>query len=108
MNPKNEWLDTQQRIFRLEQKTKRTGDTKMLLKFMILLLPLLLYAISLHGDIKKRDTQIAHKHRYMQQMDGGVYFTCKRCRTAQWQKKDQADWRGYYYCTNCRCRMGDE
>ncbi len=105
MNPKNDYLDYEMRKLRLDTKnTQKKRDTNMLLKFLFLLMPLLFIGVSLHAS-----PHIWHfTHRYVRQVDGGVQFTCKRCRTSQWQDKRQADWRGDYYCKACGTKMGQE
>lgn len=105
MNPRNDYLDYEMRKLRLDTKnTQKKRDTNMLLKFLCLLLPLLFIGVSLHATASISNL----KRQYVRQIDGGVQFTCKRCRTAQWQDKRQADWRGDYYCKACGVKMGAE
>ena len=106
MNPKNKWLDNEIRMLKIATNMKQKKyDTNLLLKFLFLLLPLLLFASTLHGT---PTAAYFIKHRHVKQSDGGVYFTCKKCRTSQWQDRSLADWRGNFYCRNCGCKMGDE
>ncbi len=104
MNPKNDYLDYEIRKLKLDvTKAKSKGDNQMLLKFLCVLIPLLCIGISLHAAPK-----CPLQHRYVRQVDGGVQFTCKRCRTNQWQDRNQADWAGNFYCRACGTRMGTE
>jgi len=105
MNPKNDYLDYEIKKLRLSTRiTEKKNETKMLIKFLFLLIPLLFFGISLHAMPAKCHLQ----QRYIRQADGGIQFTCKRCRMSQWQHRNQADWRGNYYCANCGTKMGDE
>jgi hypothetical protein len=105
MNPKNDWLDWQLKMLRADSHKKKQGETWMLCRFLCLLVPLLFYAISLHAIPASK---MYIKHPSVKQADGGVHFTCKRCRPVQWQDKNQADWKGDYYCRRCGCKMGEE
>ncbi len=113
MNPKNEWLDEEIQKLRYDEKLSRRNkaekrkETWMVAKFLCLLLPLLFYAVFLHGSSGYYHSKLL-KTRYIKQVDGGVQFTCKRCRTSQWQDKNNADWRGNYYCRKCGCKIGEE
>lgn len=105
MNPKNDYLDYEIRKLRLDTKiAQKKGDTKLLLKFLVLLIPLLSFVISLHATPAKS----FFKHHYARQIDGGIQFTCKRCRMSQWQDRRQSDWAGNFYCKSCGTQMGAE
>jgi hypothetical protein len=106
MNPKNDYLDYEIKKLRLSTRiAEKKNETKMLIKFLFLLIPLLFFGISLHAA---PPNEAILRHRHARQVDGGVQFTCKRCRTSQWQDKRQADWRGDYFCGFCGTKMGSE
>ena len=106
MNPKNEWLDTEVKTLSLEAR-KNKADTWMVVKFLCLLFPLLLYSFFAHGSLGFSDKKVKNI-QCVKQVDGGVFFTCKRCRICQWQDNNQVDWKGDFHCRKCCCKMGQE
>lgn len=98
------WVERE--IENIEKREKSQNpyiiSTWQYMKIMMFLIPIMLYAMSLSGG------QINHFAKTAKHSDGGVFFTCKKCRLAQWQKKDQADWAGKYHCKGCGKEMGKE
>ncbi len=97
------WLERE--IDDLQNQSKRSKmkmDNWQFFRVMLILIPLMFYAMSLSAT-PPQAVKCAGKV-----VDGGVFFTCKRCRTAQWQSTRDADWAGRFYCKQCGIKMGDE
>lgn len=102
---RNDWISTETRQLLAEKRendykwrAKRYNqDTMTMILFFILLLPIL--SLSL----KSEEFEPVYMYR-----EAGVFFTCKQCRTSQWQDSTSANWRGEYFCTACGTKMGDE
>lgn len=99
----NEWLDNEIECISKEKKKKfKNNDTKTMIQFIILLLPLLFIGMMLHAknidEINRLDSECAR--------DDGIWWTCRRCRMSQWS--NLRDWMGNYHCSNCGVRAGDE
>lgn len=91
---RNLWLINETLSIEHEMRDKsKKWDNVIFSRLMIFLIPLFFYAINLDAAPK---TYPCYKID-----DGGIYFTCQKCRISQWQDKQNCDWTGYYYCRNC-------
>lgn len=80
-------LITQQRA----KKMRADLSNSLFLRMLIMLIPFLIYSISLHAQ---PDTRHIGIHQ-------GVHWKCANCRTYQWQATNMKDWKGEYHCTRC-------
>ncbi len=77
-------------IKRNEKKLRQQYDNNTFWTLFIMLLPFLIYSISLHATPSTHN--IAH---------GGQAWKCSNCRTYQWQDSSNKDWSGTYKCKSC-------
>ncbi len=78
----------------LEQRAKKISaeiSHNMFLRLFLMLLPFLVYSISLHAQ---PDISNICKGQ-------GFAWKCSNCRTYQWQDSSNKDWSGQYKCTSC-------
>lgn len=115
---KPDWLANETREIQCEKferdyknKNKRYNqDTFVMIMYFLMLIPI--FSLSLHAT-ELPCNEYFFEDEYFEQpiyiyQDDGVFFTCKRCRTSQWQSYKNANWRGEYFCRKCGTKMGDE
>jgi len=96
----NDWIEQETRYLSTERKKKNVNtDNYVMIQYLILLIPLFFYAMSLHAFNNVCEYEESS-------YNDGIFWTCKRCRTSQWS--NQRDWTGHYYCANCGVKAGDE
>lgn len=70
----------------LEQRARRMRSdvsNRMFWRLFIMLIPFLIYSISLHAE------------------HNGAAWKCENCRVYQWQHSCNKDWKGNYKCNVC-------
>lgn len=80
--------DTPNILLERAKKLRKEVNNSMFLRMLIMLIPFLVYSISLH--CKQPIQNIA-----------GQEWKCANCRTYQWQDSSNKDWQGQYKCTKC-------
>lgn len=76
-------------VKRNEKKLRREYDNSVFFTLFFMLLPFLIYSISLHA------TPSTHN------IADGQAWKCSNCRTYQWQDSSNKDWSGQYKCKSC-------
>src|SRR5258708_2842309 len=90
---KKSWQEDDLTEEKLPFKYGKSQDTKTLVKMLLLLVPLLFFALTVGASEKNE--------KIIRNADDGVFFTCPVCRTSQWQHRSKADLAGRYYCNRC-------
>jgi len=115
---KPDWLANESREILSEKmekdykskKKRYNQDTFVLIMYFLMMIPIL--TLSLHAEELPCYELIFDNEEFEEPIylykDEGVFFTCKRCRTSQWQSSRNANWRGEYFCRKCGTKMGDE
>ena len=78
----------------LEQRAKKISaeiSSSMFLRLLLMLIPFLIYSISLHAQ--PNVTTLCKGQ--------GAAWKCANCRTYQWQDSSNKDWAGQYKCSSC-------
>ena len=82
----------------------KNEDTKKMLKFLMILIPLIGYALLANAGIDC--PHCGNQIKIDVKMETGHAWRCKKCLKYIYQ--EIYDWQGYYYCPNCGTREGDE
>jgi len=97
---KNEWVEMEiEAISKQRKKRKPNLDNIMFVKLF-----LMITAVFFCSPVLDAKPRVAHRYGVSYTEGGGVCFTCRHCRTAQWQDISNTDWRGYFYCVACKKR----
>lgn len=75
-------------IKKKEKKLLAKYDNSIFWTMLIMLIPFLIYSISLHATPQIHNVC-------------GKAWKCETCRTYQWQDSDNKNWAGKYKCTSC-------
>ena len=74
------------------KKVKAEVSSNMFWRLLIILVPFLIYSISLHAGT-------------VENIGGnGACWRCENCGVRQWQDSKNKDWAGAYHCNQCGAR----
>lgn len=102
MKYKNDWLEKELNNLQNDKKFKKVNDTSLLIKFVVFLVPLLIWGMNLSAH---EQIHICPECRNAWGYTQSAQWRCKGC--GMYCYSESPDWKGDYYCS-CGLRMGDE
>jgi hypothetical protein len=93
-----DWIDKEISLINKDKKKPNKRICNLQFAYlMIFLIPFLIMAFTLNAK--------QHKFNAQNNVDSGVSFRCSTCGLKQWHDKRNCDWRGHYYCVQCKQRL---